>query len=421
MLINVDGESPSLLPGEEKSFRSLAQVVFYDPTNHAQLGWGRRSQIIRGIARGILYLHEDSRLRIIHRDLKASNILLNAEMNPKISDFGMAKLFVPDQIEGQFSVKSNVFSFGVLILEIVSGKITCLHNGENREYLLSYAWKNWMEGTATNLIDPTLRDSQITEIMRCIHTGLLCVQKQPVARPNMTSVVAMINSDSITLPVPTQPADFTQSDVVQDTPLQQDIGSHFFDKAPIIQEQFVDLVDLKDYFIPICFQDRGLEKLFSDLLEVCEPFIQEFYANAILRENEIDCWLRGHEFTIDVEDIDEVLGFEDLEHDFTHFKDRMLTTSRAKLILPSLLMRLFHAKGVEIPQDIILMRTPLASNALTIARIKVHLPGDEEEGDRAQGEPIDTKTEAKGQPSTARSRGKRSRASSSSEVPPDAF
>ena len=88
------------------------------------------------------------------------------------------------------------------------------------------AWKNWMEGTATNLIDPTLRDSQITEIMRCIHTGLLCVQKQPVARPNMTSVVAMINSDSITLPVPTQPADFTQSNVVSDTPLQQDIGSH---------------------------------------------------------------------------------------------------------------------------------------------------------------------------------------------------
>ena len=87
----------------------------------------------------------------------------------------------------------------------------------------------------------------------------------------------------------------------------------------------MDLVDLKDYFTPGCFQDRGWEKLLSDLPEVCEPLIQEFYANAILRENEIDCWLRRHEFTIDVEDITEVLGFKDLEHDFTHFKDRMLS------------------------------------------------------------------------------------------------
>uniref|UniRef100_A0A7N2LJ84 Uncharacterized protein n=1 Tax=Quercus lobata TaxID=97700 RepID=A0A7N2LJ84_QUELO len=194
---------------------SLDHFIF-DPTKRAQLGWERRYQIIRGIARGILYLHEDSRLRIIHRDLKASNILLDAEMTPKISDFGMAKLFVPDQTEG--STNRIVGTYG--------RKITCLHNGEDREYLLSYAWKNWMEGTSTNLIDPTLRGSPITEIMRCIHTGLLCVQKQPVARPNMTSVVAMINSDSITLPVPTQPADFTQSNVVLDTPLQQDIGSH---------------------------------------------------------------------------------------------------------------------------------------------------------------------------------------------------
>ena len=88
--------------------------------------------------------------------------------------------------------------------------------------------------------------------------------------------------------------------------------NQFFEKAPIIQERFVDLVDLKDYFIPYCFQDRGQEKLLGDLPRVCEPLIREFYANAILREDEIDCWLRGHEFTIDVEDIDEVLGFDDL-------------------------------------------------------------------------------------------------------------
>ena len=107
--------------------------------------------------------------------------------------------------------------------------------------------------------------------------------------------------------------------------------NQFYEKASIIQQRFVDLVDLKDYFIPGCFQDRGWDKLFGDLPGVCEPLICEFYANAILREDEIDCWIRGHEFNIDLEDIDDVLGFEDLEHDFTHYKDKMLYIEKAQL------------------------------------------------------------------------------------------
>ena len=87
----------------------------------------------------------------------------------------------------------------------------------------------------------------------------------------------------------------------------------------------MDLVDLRDTFIPSCLQDKGWNKLLSDLPRVCEPLIKEFYANVVLREDEINCWIRGHEFTIDLDDIDEVLGFEDLEHDFTHYKDRMLS------------------------------------------------------------------------------------------------
>ena len=87
----------------------------------------------------------------------------------------------------------------------------------------------------------------------------------------------------------------------------------------------MDLADLKDYFIPDCFQERCWDKLLGDLPRVCEPLIREFYVNAILREDKINCWIRGHEFNIDLEDIDEVLGFVELDHDFTHYKDKMLS------------------------------------------------------------------------------------------------
>ncbi|KAM4110783.1 hypothetical protein ACJW30_05G018200 [Castanea mollissima] len=214
--------------------RSLDYNIF-DPMKRAHIDWERRYKIIKGIARGLLYLHEDSRLRIIHRDLKASNILLDAEMNSKISDFGMARMFVLDQIEGstnrivgtygymapeyamlgQFSIKSDVFSYGVIILEVLSGqKITHFYDGENSVYLLSYAWKNWREETTSNLIDPTLRGGPITEMLRCIKIGLLCVQENASDRPSMTSVVLMLNGNLDPIPTPTQPAYFMQSNIV---------------------------------------------------------------------------------------------------------------------------------------------------------------------------------------------------------------
>ncbi|KAL3741949.1 hypothetical protein ACJRO7_017430 [Eucalyptus globulus] len=199
----------------------------YDPVRRSQLGWQRRRKIIGGIARGLLYLHEDSQLRIIHRDLKASNILLDTEMNPKISDFGTARLFAVDQTQdatsrvvgtygymapeyamhGLFSVKSDVFSFGVLLLEIISGqKSSRFCNGNTTEGLLSYAYRSWREGTPSDLIDPNLADGSMTEMLRCVHVGLLCVQEIEADRPTMGAVVLMLSSYSTTLPLPSRPA-----------------------------------------------------------------------------------------------------------------------------------------------------------------------------------------------------------------------
>ncbi|TKY68379.1 Receptor serine/threonine-protein kinase SD1-7 [Spatholobus suberectus] len=199
-----------------------------DDERRKQFDWKLRLSIINGIARGILYLHEDSRLRVIHRDLKASNVLLDYEMNPKISDFGLARAFERGQsqaktkrvigtygymapeyaIEGLFSVKSDVFSFGVLVLEIICGrKNRGFYLSEHGQTLLLYAWRIWCAGKCLELMDPTLEKSFIgSEIERCIHIGLLCVQEDATDRPTMSDVIVMLASDTMTLPKPKYPA-----------------------------------------------------------------------------------------------------------------------------------------------------------------------------------------------------------------------
>uniref|UniRef100_K3XW83 Protein kinase domain-containing protein n=1 Tax=Setaria italica TaxID=4555 RepID=K3XW83_SETIT len=209
---------------------SLDRIIF-DKTKGALLNWYKRLQIIKGLAEGLVYMHKHSLLWIIHGDLKPNNVLLDQDMNPKIADFGSARTLSSDIAEGRtirivgtsgyiapeyasrglYSVKIDVFGFGVLALVIISGRnnIILEEQGDTVGNLVRDAWQLWNDGRLHELVDTLLGDGyEIDEMVRFVQVALLCAQEDPVDRPTMSDVIAFLNFESTSsLPDPKPPSE----------------------------------------------------------------------------------------------------------------------------------------------------------------------------------------------------------------------
>ncbi|XP_048442910.1 cold-responsive protein kinase 1 isoform X2 [Pyrus x bretschneideri] len=192
---------------------SLAQTLLGRGYSGIQFTWLTRCKICIGVARGLAYLHEEVSPHIIHRDIKASNILLDKDLSPKISDFGLAKFIAPNlthvstrvagttgylapeyAIRGQVTRKADIYSFGVLLLEIVCGRSnTNRQLSPKDQYLLARAWEHHERGQLVELVDASLNGNfDVEEACRFLKVGLLCTQDMPKLRPSMSTVVQML-------------------------------------------------------------------------------------------------------------------------------------------------------------------------------------------------------------------------------------
>ncbi|KAL2247477.1 putative serine/threonine-protein kinase isoform X2 [Sesamum indicum] len=196
---------------------SLARTLLGGRNSNLQFSWKIRTKICIGVARGLAFLHEEVEPHIVHRDIKASNILLDKDFTPKISDFGLAKLFpetithvstrvagtfgylAPEYaIRGKLTRKADIYSFGVLLLEIVSGRPNKNKRlSAEEQNLLEMAWTLYEKGKLVQLVDNVLDgDFDTDEASRYLKVGLLCTQELPKNRPSMSTVAKMLKGEA---------------------------------------------------------------------------------------------------------------------------------------------------------------------------------------------------------------------------------
>ncbi|KAD6120160.1 hypothetical protein E3N88_11431 [Mikania micrantha] len=202
---------------------SLHDHLFGNQVARANLSWPIRRKIALGMARGLAYLHNGAQPAIIHRDIKASNILLDENFEAKVADFGLAKVapegathlstrvagtmgyVAPEYaLYGQLTERSDVYSFGVVLLELLSGRKALFTVGDGQPVLLAdWAWSMVRNGTPLEVIDDGMTECDPPEVMeKYVFVAVLSSHPQLYARPTMDQVLKMLDTD---LPVPSIP------------------------------------------------------------------------------------------------------------------------------------------------------------------------------------------------------------------------